>query len=209
VTRTRSTAGRRFTLDLVFRWGVVAKGVYGIGEVLAGVFLVVVSPSSIQNWADVLTQQRLSDDPDDPLSLGLVHLVNGLTSSALTFAAVYLFVHGLVKIGLLVAVVTHRYRAYPWAIGMLVAFIGYQSYELIVHYSLGLSLLTVFDAIIVALTWREYRGRAATSTPTDSSGRNRRGMGAGDAESDHSPGEAQPDEARSRDIARAGLPWCE
>lgn len=158
MARERTEARRRLTLDVVFHWGVIAKGVYGIGEVLAGIFLLVVSPASMQNWADFLTQQRLSSDPDDALSLSLVHLVNGLTASALTFAAVYLFVHGLVKIGLLLAVMTHRYRAYPWAIGVLIAFIAYQVYELVVHYSTGLMLLTVFDAIIVLLTWREYRG---------------------------------------------------
>ncbi|GAA4664274.1 hypothetical protein GCM10025780_01370 [Frondihabitans cladoniiphilus] len=150
---------KRGLLDLVFRWGVVAKGVYGLGEVLAGVFLIVVSPASVQGWASFLTQQRLSQDPDDFLSHSLVHLVAGLTASAMTFAAVYLLVHGLVKIGLLLAVLTERYRVYPWAIGILIAFIGYQAYELVVHYSIGLLILTLFDAAIVVLTVREYRHR--------------------------------------------------
>jgi uncharacterized membrane protein len=146
-------------LDVVFRWGVVAKGVYGMGEVIVGVFLGFVSPALLQQWAMILTQQRLSQDPDDFLSLSLVHLTNGLTASTMTFAAVYLLVHGLVKIGLLVAVVTKRYRVYPFAIAILIAFIGYQSYELIVHYSLGLLVLTIFDVVIIGLTWREYRHR--------------------------------------------------
>jgi len=160
MTRSASVRpARRGLLDVVFHWGVIAKGVYGIGEVVVGVFLGLVSPASIQAWATLLTQQRLTEDPDDLLSLDLVHLTAGLTSSTMTFAAVYLLVHGLVKIGLLAAVLTNRYRVYPWAIGILISFIGYQVYELFVNYSIGLLVLTLFDAVIVGLTWREYRHR--------------------------------------------------
>jgi uncharacterized membrane protein len=40
---------------------------------------------------------------------------------------------------------------------LLVAFIGYQLYRIALHPSLGLTALTIVDAIIVWLTWREYR----------------------------------------------------
>jgi hypothetical protein len=33
---------------------------------------------------------------------------------------------------------------------------SYQVYRLSYHFSLGLLLLTIFDAAIVGLTWREY-----------------------------------------------------
>jgi uncharacterized membrane protein len=65
--------------------------------------------------------------------------------------------------------------AYPWLIGLLLAFIVYQLYRITaVHFSIGLTLLTVFDAFLVWLTWREYRSkraqqhriRAATAAPS-------------------------------------------
>jgi uncharacterized membrane protein len=148
---------RRSALDLFFHWGVVFKGLYGAGEILSGLFLGFVSPGILQHWATLLTQERLSHDPDDFLSNALSHFVDGLTTSAVTFAAIYLVVHGLVKVGLLWAVLTRRYRVYPWAIGILIAFIGYQTYELVVAFSAGLLVLTLFDAVIVLLTVREYR----------------------------------------------------
>ncbi len=154
-------------LHHVFRWGVIAKGIYGIVEILAGVFIAVVGPTALQQWTDLIAQQQLLQDPDSSLALWIIRLVNGLTVSAVVFAAAYLIVHGIVKIGLLLAVATRRYRVYPWAIAVLVAFIGYQSYELVVHYSVGLLTLTVFDAAIVLLTWREYRRRPGV-TPADS-----------------------------------------
>jgi uncharacterized membrane protein len=36
-------------------------------------------------------------------------------------------------------------------------FIGYQLYRIALDPSAGLIALTVFDAVIVTLTWREYR----------------------------------------------------
>jgi uncharacterized membrane protein len=52
--------------------------------------------------------------------------------------------------------------AYPCMITVLLIFIGYQLYRIVLQPSLGLALLTVFDALIVALTWREYRRQRRT-----------------------------------------------
>jgi uncharacterized membrane protein len=50
----------------------------------------------------------------------------------------------------------------PHAIALLLAFIGYQLYQIIaVHFSVGLTALTVFDAALVWLTWREYQSKRA------------------------------------------------
>jgi uncharacterized membrane protein len=40
---------------------------------------------------------------------------------------------------------------------VLLIFIGYQLYRIALQPSAGLVLLTAFDAVIVGLTWREYR----------------------------------------------------
>lgn len=73
------------------------------------------------------------------------------------FAAVYLLLHGLVKVVLVAALLRNRLWAYPWTIAFLGVFIGYQLYRIALHPTLGLSALTVFDAFIVWLTWREFR----------------------------------------------------
>jgi uncharacterized membrane protein len=48
-------------------------------------------------------------------------------------------------------------------IAFLVAFIVYQLYRIASKPTVGLSLLTVFDAAIVALTVREYGRRRASA----------------------------------------------
>lgn len=66
-------------------------------------------------------------------------------------------VDGLVKVVLVVALLMNKLWAYPWLIVVLLLFIGYQVYRIVLDPTPGLIALTVFDAVIVALTWREYR----------------------------------------------------
>jgi uncharacterized membrane protein len=59
----------------------------------------------------------------------------GLSVSTTLLGAIYLLAHGIVEVILVVAVLRGKLWAYPWLIGFLVAFIGYQGYELVVHFS--------------------------------------------------------------------------
>jgi uncharacterized membrane protein len=47
-------------------------------------------------------------------------------------------------------------------IGALAAFIGYQIYRFALTHSLAMVLLTIFDLIVIALTWSEYRRQRAS-----------------------------------------------
>jgi uncharacterized membrane protein len=46
-------------------------------------------------------------------------------------------------------------------IAFLLIFIFYQLYRLVLSLTIGLSALTIFDAAIVWLTWREWRKQTA------------------------------------------------
>jgi uncharacterized membrane protein len=66
-------------------------------------------------------------------------------------------IHGAVKVGLVIALLLNKLWAYPSMIIVLLISIGYQLYRIVLNPSACLIALTVFDALIVALTWREYR----------------------------------------------------
>jgi uncharacterized membrane protein len=65
--------------------------------------------------------------------------------------------HGVVKIVLVAALLRNKLWSYPWMIAFLLAFIGYQLYRITFAPSIGLVGLTVFDAVVTWLTWREYQ----------------------------------------------------
>jgi uncharacterized membrane protein len=56
-----------------------------------------------------------------------------------------------------VALLRDKLWAYPWMIAFLLVFIAYQGYRPTFAPSAWLSGLTVFDIVIVWLTWREFR----------------------------------------------------
>ena len=144
-------------LDRVFEVGIILKGLNGLAELVGGLLLLFATPGSIRRLAVVLTQGELSEDPHDIIARYLLHTASGLTGSAVRFGAVYLLLHGAVKVVLVIALLLNKLWAYPSMIVVLLIFIGYQLYRIALQPSAGLVLLTAFDAVIVALTWREYR----------------------------------------------------
>jgi len=147
-------------LDRIFEIGIILKGLDGVLETIGGLLLLVLTPATINRLAVGLTQHELSQDPNDFIANHLLRYAHGLTGSAVTFAALYLLLHGLTKIVLVAALLRNQVWAYPWTIAFLLIFIGYQLYRIALEPALGLSALTIFDALIVWLTWREWRKQA-------------------------------------------------
>ena len=163
------------TLDRAFEIGIILKGLNGLAELVGGLLLLFVSAGDIHHLAAALTQAELSEDPHDFIARHILHTANGLTGSAVIFGAVYLLVHGAVKVVLVIALLLNKLWAYPCLIIVLLIFIGYQLYRIALEPSAGLIALTTFDAVIVALTWREYRrqrrppnDRSSGTTPATS-----------------------------------------
>jgi len=153
----------RDLLDQTFEVGIILKGLDGVLEVLGGLLLLVVSPATIDRVVTSLTQHELSEDPHDFLATHLLRTAHGPTGAAVLFGAVYLLAHGLVKVVLVVALLKNQLWAYPWTIAFLGVFIVYQLYRLSLRASVGLTVLTIFDALIAWLTYREYRKQLAVA----------------------------------------------
>jgi uncharacterized membrane protein len=145
------------SLDRLFAIGIIGKGLNGLAELVGGLLLLFVTPDRIHHLVAAVTRGELSEDPSDLVARYLLHTASGLTGSAVIFGAVYLLVHGAVKIVLVIALLMNKLWAYPWMIVVLLIFIGYQLYRIALHPSAGLIALTLFDAVIVTLTWLEYR----------------------------------------------------
>jgi uncharacterized membrane protein len=147
-------------LDRTFRIGLLLKAADGVLEIVAGVLLLVVSASTINRLARSLTAHELSEDPHDRIAQSILHASGHLSSGATLFAAIYLLSHGVSKVVLVALVLRNKLWAYPWLIALLGVFITYQLYVLIlVKFSWSLTALTVFDVLLVWLTWREYQAK--------------------------------------------------
>ena len=143
-------------LDRTFEVSIILKGLDGLLELIGALLLLFVSPATINHLIARLTQHELSQDPHDLIATHLMRFGNGLTGAAVKFAAVYLLVHGAVKVFLIAALLRNKLWAYPWLIITLVVFIGYQLYKIALDPTVSLIALTIFDAFVVWLTWREW-----------------------------------------------------
>jgi len=147
-----TTALRRaFRLTLGFK---IADGLL---ETIGGTALLFVKPAQIDSWVQALTLHELSVDPKDMIANALTKFAESLTIGATLYAAIYLLAHGLVKVILATAVWREKLWAYNWMIGFLFLFIAYQIYELSTDWRWTMFGLTIFDLVVVWLTWRESR----------------------------------------------------
>jgi uncharacterized membrane protein len=172
--RARWTRERWF--DLVFLVGFGCKAIDGLVELVIGLPLLVLRPAQVDAVARLATATELREDPTDLLAHLIRHSVTNLSAETSVIAAVYLIVHGLVKLGIVAAILRGSRRLYPWAIAALGAFVIWQASEFVQHPSVGLALLTLFDVVIVALTIREWRHHRSLGDALRSLlGRRRRG----------------------------------
>lgn len=148
-------------LDRAFLVGIILKGLDGVVEVAGGLLLLLVKPETIAGIVRAITQHELSEDPHDFIATHLLHASGALTGATLTFGAIYLLSHGVVKVVLVTALLRNQIWAYPWTIAFLIAFILYQLYRMTFAFSIGLAALTVFDLVVTWLTIREYQRQRA------------------------------------------------
>lgn len=85
-------------LNRIFRVTLYLKGLDGLLELIGGGLLLLVPPNQIGTLVRILTQHELSEDPQDLVANALIIAAHGLTLSASLFGAIYLLLHGFVKV---------------------------------------------------------------------------------------------------------------
>jgi uncharacterized membrane protein len=144
-----------------FRVSIMLKGLHAVIETVGGIVLLKVSPQTLNRVAMSVLTQDLSQDPHDFIVTHLHRAFERLANGGSHFASWYLLSHGGVKLCLVLALLWNKLWAYPLMIVMLSAFIGYQMYRFALTHSVVMILLTVFDLVVIVLTWIEYRHQVA------------------------------------------------
>jgi uncharacterized membrane protein len=143
--------------EFLFRISVLLKGLNGALEILGGGALFAVSPTFILRTVTLLTQDEIAEDPRDLVANYLRGTASHISPASEHFAAIYLLIHGVIKIGLVRALLKHELWAYPVAVIVFGAFIIYQLYRFALTHALGLIALSLFDLVVIWLIYLEYR----------------------------------------------------
>lgn len=150
---------RRWTpLDVFYFIGVILKGIDGAIELLVGLVLLLAPSIPHLALSAIAAEAGEGSGPIRVFIAGYVeNLDDRLAQSGLGFLMAFLIVHGVVKLVLVYCLLRRLHRAYPYALAVLILFLAYQVYTALVSPTIGLILLTVLDAVIIVLVYREYR----------------------------------------------------
>ncbi|HYO36611.1 MAG TPA: DUF2127 domain-containing protein [Geodermatophilus sp.] len=141
----------------MLRAALVLKGLDGLVELLAGLALLVVGPRTLDAVTRRIVEHHLLGNPHGALADRFTAGEAALGSGDRTFAVVYLVLHGLVKLGLVVALLREVLRAYPVAIGVVGLFCAYEAYRAVQRGSWSLGVAAALDLAVIVLVVLEYR----------------------------------------------------
>ena len=141
----------------LFIISILLKGLFALGEAAVGLTLLISPPGVLTLFIHFMFHNRLVADPNDPLATFALHQLHDFDMTRHTFVALYLMLHGLVKMGVVAGLYSERLWAFPIGLTALGIFIAYQMERYFATHAPLLLVISIFDAFIMVLAWREYQ----------------------------------------------------
>lgn len=143
----------------LFDLALILKIINGAFEMLAALLVLFVPASVVLKLAQFATSGELAQDPDDPIATAIVAAAQSFTVKTHYLLALYLALHGVVKVLLVIGIFAKKRIAYPLFMIALALFGAYEAYRGFVLNELLLKALALFDLALLVLTSHEYRRR--------------------------------------------------
>ncbi|GAA5131007.1 DUF2127 domain-containing protein [Pseudonocardia adelaidensis] len=148
-----------------FKAALLLKGLDGAAELLGAVVLLLVPAATVDRLVAEVVSRDLLGPPDGFLTRHLVAGTAEFTAGNRTFVLVYLGLHGVLKLGLVWALLRRIRPAYPVAALVLGVFVVYELVRAVHTGSVVLALLAALDVVVIALVLREYRLLRTNASP--------------------------------------------
>ncbi|HVB19907.1 MAG TPA: DUF2127 domain-containing protein [Candidatus Paceibacterota bacterium] len=142
-----------------FDLALILKVVDGGLEILGALLILVVPSSLVLRIARFLTVGELSQDPGDFMATTIRNAAHAFAVHTHYFVALYLALHGAIKVLLVIGIFAGKRIAYPLFMGALAIFGTYEAYRGFMLQEMLLQVLAVFDLSLLVLTSYEYRRR--------------------------------------------------
>jgi uncharacterized membrane protein len=141
----------------LFVLSVGLKGFYALVEIASGIGLLVVTHAAIITFLNRFSTDEMMQDRHDWVASHVLQFAQGFSLETQHFYGLYLVTHGVVKLAVVIGLLREKLWAYPACFVVFTAFIAYQLYRYSYTHDIGLVLLSVLDAFVIALAWHEYR----------------------------------------------------
>lgn len=147
----------RSTFERIYSIIVTVKGFDGAVELVAGLILLVAPRLTGSGLTALATELAEGTSPlRDAAASSIAAAGGGLVTGAAPLA-VFLLVHGIVKLLTVTALLRRAIRCYPWALAVLAVLLVVQLADLITAPAVGGAVLAVLDVVVIALVTWEYR----------------------------------------------------
>ena len=153
-----------------FRTGITLKGIGGLIEAAGGVLIWFIGPVRLAAIVQGLLEHEERRNPHDFISSHFLHLADEIGRADPVFASLYLLSHGIVKTVLVIALWFNKLWAYPVTLVVFGGFMIYQMFRYTHTHAFALVMLTIFDAVVVWLTWQEWRVQSKAREKSGSPG---------------------------------------
>src|ERR1700761_5500002 len=130
---------------------IAIKGFDGGLETLAGLLIWITGPQRLYRWAVRLTAPELGGNHEDA-AMAIRHGAEHLATNGAGFIVFYLLVHGILKLGIAVALLKGKGRwIFPVSAIVLIGFIVFMVEKLTHQWSWWLFGFAAFDGLTLAL----------------------------------------------------------
>lgn len=143
----------------LFDLALVLKILNGSLEMLAALLVLFVPPSLVLKLAEFATSGEFAQDPSDPVATFIRSTAHTFAVHTHYFLALYLALHGTIKVLLVIGIFAKKKIAYPLFMIALALFGTYEAYRGFLLNDLLLQALAIFDFSLLVLTSYEYRRR--------------------------------------------------
>ena len=156
---------RSLVLHDAYLGAILIKGFDGGVEILAGLIIAITGPQRIYAWVIRLTAPELTGH--HPALHAIRSGAERLAESSHHFVVIYLLVHGLLKLGVVLALLKGGgHWVFPIASAVLVGFIAYMGWHLSMRWSDWLLGFALFDCVTLGLVLNEWRNQSGRPVPS-------------------------------------------
>jgi uncharacterized membrane protein len=143
----------------LFDFALILKIIGGSLETLAAILVLFIPPELVIRLVEFATSGEITQDYNDPVVMFLREAAQVFASKTHYFLALYLALHGVVKVLLVLGIFAKKKIAYPLFMGALMIFGFYEVYRGFLMDDLLLKAIGGFDFALLILTAHEYQRR--------------------------------------------------
>ncbi|MFZ1075771.1 MAG: DUF2127 domain-containing protein [Minisyncoccia bacterium] len=143
----------------LFDLALILKIINGVFEMLAAFVILVIPSSLVLRIAEYVTSGEIAEDPNDFFATNIRAAAHTFAVHTHYFVALYLVLHGAVKVVLVSGIFQKRRNAYTLFMIALALFGSYELFLGEIRAELLLDVLATLDFCLLLLTAHEYRRR--------------------------------------------------